>query len=64
MLCSSSPTAPTTMISISAVFTIRTIFDLSDESASCPASAERRKNGRMNRAPATALNVASWVASR
>ena len=55
------PAAPTTMMTISAVLTMRMIRALSRESASWPASAENRKKGRMNRPPAIALNVASLV---
>jgi hypothetical protein len=63
MLCSRSPAAPPSMIKISAFFTTRMMRALSIESASCPASAENRKKGRMKRPPATALNVASFVSS-
>ena len=44
------------MIAISEAFTTRMIRALSRMSANCPASAESRKNGAMNKAEATALN--------
>ena len=47
-LATRSPPPPTSMMPISAVLTMRMIRALSCESASCPASAENRKNGRMN----------------
>jgi hypothetical protein len=61
---SSSPAAPTTMMAISAALTRRMIRALSRMSASCPASAERTKNGRMNRPEAMAENCASSSAER
>jgi hypothetical protein len=45
MLWRSSPAPPKTMMTISAVFTMRMILDLSWASASWPASAESRKKG-------------------
>jgi hypothetical protein len=55
----SSPAAPTIMMPISASLTQRMIIALSRMSASWPESAERMKNGRMNRPEAIALNWAS-----
>src|SRR3990172_1589449 len=53
-----NPTAASAMIPISASFTSRMIRALSYLSASCPAVAENRKNGRMN-TPAARLTVTS-----
>ena len=53
------PVAPTSMMPISAAFTMRMIRALSRMSASWPDSAESRKKGRMNTAEAMAENRAS-----
>ena len=59
----SSPPAPTSMIAISAVFTMRVIRALSFASASCPASAENRMKGRIDSPVASALKLCSTRAS-
>ena len=58
-----SPAAPIIMSPISHIFTVRMILALSRMSASCPASAERIKNGRMNKAEARLLKLDSVVSS-
>ena len=50
------PPAPTIMITISQVFTIRMIFALSIESASWPERAESTKKGRVKRQVVSAEN--------
>ncbi len=60
---SASPAAPTIMIAISHALTMRMIRALSRASASCPASAENRKKGRMKMPVAIALNQASACSS-
>ena len=56
---STRPAPPASMIRISQNLMMRMIRALSRMSASCPASAESRKNGRMNSADAIAEKRAS-----
>ena len=56
------PIAPTPMMAISAAFTRRMMAALSRRSASCPAMADSRKNGRMNTAEARPENMVSLSA--